>query len=90
MNNYSVVFEHPEQHTSESVHIRAADTRSAHLMFFGKLANEWGYGWDDIHFAEGVDLSLIDGTIMIAGNALQYTILRGRRTRSGSNNLIAD
>ncbi len=79
MNNYTVVFEHPDEHTPEYVYIRAADTRYAHLMFFGKLANEWGYGWDDMRFAEGADLSLAHGTIMILDNALHYTILPGHQ-----------
>lgn len=79
MSNYTVVFEHPDEHTSKYVHIRAADTRSAHLMFFGKLANEWGYGWNDMRFAEGADLSLAHGTIMILDSALHYTILPGHQ-----------
>lgn len=83
MNNYTVVFEHPDKHTPEYVYIRAANTRSAHLMFFGKLANVWGYGWDDMRFAEGIDLSQTDGTIIISDNALHYTILPGRQ-RPGS------
>jgi hypothetical protein len=88
MNDYTVVFEHPDQHTPEYVHIRAADIRSAHLMFFGKLATAWGYGWDHMRFAEYTDVSQAHGTIMIAGNALRYTILSGRqRSENGTTSL---
>ncbi len=79
MNRYTVVFEHPDEHTLEYVHIRTVNTRYVHLMFFGILANEWGYGWDDLRFADEADLSLASGTIMILDKALHYDILPGHQ-----------
>ncbi len=74
MNDYTVVFDHPDQHTPECIHISTLETRYVHLMFFGKLANEWEYGWEDMRFAEQTDLSLSHGAIMIKDKPLRYRV----------------
>ena len=53
MNDYTVVFDHPHEHTPEYVHISTIDTRHVHLMFFGTLANEWEYGWEEMRLMYG-------------------------------------
>ena len=77
MNQYTVFFNHPDDNMLEIVHINTLATRYVHLMFFGKLANEWGYGWDDIRFAQGTDLYRPHGTIMIHDSPLHYNIISG-------------
>ncbi len=77
MNDYTVVFDHPDDCTPEVVHITTLETRYVHLMFLGKLANEWEYGWEDMRFAEQTDLSLSHGAIMIKDKPLRYDILPG-------------
>ena len=79
MNDYTIVFDHPNEHTPEYVHINTIDTRHVHLMFFGKLTNEWEYGWEDMRFAEQTDLSLSHGAIMIKDKVLHYEILPGHQ-----------
>lgn len=77
MNQYTVVFNHPDDNILQFAHINTLAPRYVHLMFFGKLANEWGYGWDDMRFAQGTDLYLMHGTIMIQDRPLRYHILNG-------------
>ena len=84
MNHYTVVFNHHDDNTLEFVHINTKSTRFVHLMFFGKLANEWGYGWDDIRFGQPTGLDLSHGTIMIHDRPLHYDILSGHH-KSGSD-----
>ncbi len=81
MNDYTVVFDHPDDHTLEFMHITipTLETRYVHLMFFGKLANEWGYDWEDMRFDEQTNLSLAHGTIMIKDKPLHYDILPGHQ-----------
>ena len=79
MNDYTVVFDRPDQHTPECIHISTLETRYVHLMFFGKLANEWGYGWEEMRFDEQTDLSLAHGTIMLGDKPLHYDILPGHQ-----------
>lgn len=83
MIDYTVVFNHPDYETPEAlqiatpefVHINSLETRYVHLMFFGRLANEWGYDWDEMQFAPQTDLSQTHGTIMIKDHALSYDIV---------------
>ena len=75
MKNYTVVFNHPEDSRLTLIHINTLATRYVHLMFFGKLANEWGYGWNDLKFAQQTDLEASQGTIMIDDQPLHYHIL---------------
>ena len=77
MNQYTVVFRHPTDNAVEFVHINTLATRYVHLMFFGKLAKEWGFGWDNMQFAQSIDLTLNQGTIMIQDRPLLYKILNG-------------
>ncbi len=79
LNKYTVVIEHPDERTLEYVHIHTVNTHYVHLMFFGLLANEWGYGWDDLRFTGDADLSVASGTIMIIDQALPYEILPGHQ-----------
>lgn len=88
MIDYTVVFNRPDNNTPEFVcidtpefvHINTLETRYVHLMFFGRLANEWGYDWDDMRFAPQTDLSLPHGTIMIKDKPLYYDIVAGNHT----------
>lgn len=75
MKNYTVVFNHPDDNRLTLVYINTLETRYVHLMFFGKLANEWGYGWDDLKFGQPTDLDALQGTIMIHGHPLHYHIV---------------
>ena len=52
----------PGQPTPEFVHISTPEIRYAHLMFFGKLANEWGLGWDDLSFSDKTSFTQAHGT----------------------------
>ena len=73
MNDYTVVFDHPHEHTPEYVHIKTIDTRHAHLMFFGKLANEWDYGWENMRFDKQTNLSRAHGAIMVKWQITGFT-----------------
>lgn len=77
MNPYTVVFNHPDDNRLACIHIDTLETRYVHLMFFGKLANDWGYGWDDMKFGQPTDLGLSYGRIMIHDRPLHYQILNG-------------
>ncbi len=80
MNDYTVVFDHPDHQTPECLHISTGDARHVHLMFFGKLADEWDYGWEAMRFDDKTDLSLAHGTILIKGKPpLHYQILSGHQ-----------
>ena len=77
MNTYTVVFDHPDDATAEYMQIRTVSTHYAHLMFFGTLAKEWGYEWEDMYFAKQTDLFSSHGIIMIKDKPLHYEILAG-------------
>ncbi len=79
MNDYTVVFDHPNEHTPEYVHITTLETRYVHLMFFGKLANEWGYDWEEMRFDKQTNLSRAHGKIIIKDKSLPYEILPGHQ-----------
>ena len=79
MNDYTVVFDHPDDCTPEVVHITTLETRYVHLMFFGKLANEWEYGWENMRFDQQTNLSRAHGAIMIKDKSLHYKILPGHQ-----------
>ena len=92
MIDYTVVFSCPDNNRSEVVsigvpefvHINTLETRYVHLMFFGRLAKEWAYGWDDMRFAPQTDLSLTHGSILIKDKTLHYDIIAGRYTPTGT------
>ena len=52
-------------------------------MFFGKLANEWGLGWDDLSFSDKTSFTQAHGTIMIGDKPLHYDILPGHQDPGG-------
>ena len=79
MNDYTIVFDHPNEHTPEYVHISTIDTRHVHLLFFGTLANEWEYGWEEMQFAKQTNLSRAHGAVMIKDKSLHYKILPGHQ-----------
>jgi hypothetical protein len=80
MNDYTVVFDHPDHQTPERLHLTMMNIRHVHLMFFGKLANEWDDGWEAMRFDDQADLSLAHGTILIKDKPpLHYTILPGHQ-----------
>ena len=83
MQDYTVVFKHPGDQTLGSIHICNVNIRHAHMAFLGELANEWGFGWDDICFGEETDLSQSHGTIMIGDKPLHYDILPGHQEPGG-------
>lgn len=78
MNTYTIIFDHPDDATPECIQIRTVSTNYAHLMFFGTLAKEWGYDWEEMHFDKQTDLFSSQGTIMIRDKPLHYEIVCGR------------
>jgi hypothetical protein len=82
MNVYTVVFDHPDDFTPACMHIRIIATNYVHLMFFGTLAKEWGYEWEDMWFDKQTDLFSSRGIIMIKGKPLYYEILAGHHKPS--------
>lgn len=77
MKQFTVFFRHPTDDSLELVHINTLETRYVHLMFFGKLATEWGFGWDNMQFAQATDLGLAQGSILIHDRPLNYNIFNG-------------
>ena len=77
MEMYTVIFSHPEEHTLEYEHVHTMCIMHVHLMFLGRLAKDWGYGWETIRFTKDADLSHTSGRIMLGIKRLDYDIVSG-------------
>ncbi len=79
MEGYTVIFHHPEEHTLEYEYFHTVYIKHVHLMFLGRLAKDWGYGWEAIRFTKDTDVSHTSGGIMLGMRRLDYDILAGHQ-----------